>query len=422
MKPAQQFAMLKRREFLKTVGKAGLSIPLLRATGLGTGMMLSRQAMAEGMAPRRVMFVYIPDGTPGNGSQTYTPDAALTLKECSAPLESVKDECVFLNNMFVHGGGGHGVTQRVLGAFADGVSGTIDLALGDSVGALSPVSSLRLGVFTGGKDPVSSRGWSAATDLVDNPASAFEKLFSGSIDTSDIGTQRALVRQAANDQALRDLIGKLDYYERQKLEQHRDAIAKLKSDVESASNSDAPLGCSNPIFNPSGASTELNDKNFTNVFNLQVDNAILAMKCDLTRVVTLQLGTHQADFSVSDLSGEYHGAIHGNVDHYKRFRAYFSERMAHLIQRLKDEDDPAGGRMIDSTLVVQVTDMGDGGSHTDEHAPFMLAGGGSAINRGTLVDAGGKTHHHLLDVVADYMGVYGTIGAYSNDPVSGILT
>ena len=57
MKPAQQFAMLKRREFLKTVGKAGLSIPLLRATGLGTGMMLSRQAMAEGMAPRRVMFV-----------------------------------------------------------------------------------------------------------------------------------------------------------------------------------------------------------------------------------------------------------------------------------------------------------------------------------------------------------------------------
>ena len=422
MTHAKQLASMKRRSFLKLIGKAGLSLPVLQATGLGTGMLLSRQAMAAGDSPRRVIFVYIPDGTPGNGTQTYTPDAALNLKECSMPLESVKDECVFLNNVTVHGGGGHGVTQRVLGAFAEGVSGTIDLALGDSVGAVSPVASLRLGVRTGGKDPVSSRGWAAATDLADNPKSAFDKLFGGTVDTSDIGTKRELLRQSVNKQSLQALMVKLDHYERQRLEQHQDAIAKLRSDIESAAGSEQPLGCGNPIFNTAGASTDLSDDNFTNLFGLQVENAILALKCNLTQVVTLQLGTHQADFSVTDLSGEYHGAIHGNYDQYKQFRAYFSERMAHLIQRLKDEDDPAGGKMIDSTLVVQVTDMGDGGSHTDEHAPFMFAGGGSAVNRGTLVDAGGKTHHHLLDVVAEYMGVYGTIAKYSADPVTGILS
>ena len=102
------------------------------------------------------------------------------------------------------------------------------------------------------------------------------------------------------------------------------------------------------------------------------------------------------------------------------YRRYFSERVAYLIQRLKDTDDPAGGKLIDSTLVVQVTDMGDGSSHTGEDAAYMFAGGGSAVKKGQIVTA--SNHHRLLDTVAQYMGVQGVIPNYDpNGAQPGIL-
>ena len=74
----------------------------------------------------------------------------------------------------------------------------------------------------------------------------------------------------------------------------------------------------------------------------------------------MQMGSDAADFSVTGFSEQYHSAIHGgSFDNYAAYRAYFTERVAHLIRRLREEDDPAGGKLIDSTLVVQVTDMGD---------------------------------------------------------------
>jgi hypothetical protein len=421
MNQQKKAALLQRRNFLKFIGKAGLSLPLLQASSLGAGILLSRQAQAQAAALRKVIFVYVPDGTPQGASSSYLPSDDMTLNTCSLPLEAVKDECVFFKDVEIIGGGGHGNSQRVLGAFADGVSGTIDLALEETVGATSPVASLRLGVRTRNLDPVSARAWSGATDYQDNPQTAFEKLFGGSIDTSPIGNQRDNKRLDVNEAALAEIRNKLGSYELQRLDEHQAAIEKLRSDVANAASSSAPAGCTNPTFNPDALSVEQTDSSFSDLFALQTENIILAMKCNITRVATLQLGTHQADFGVTGLSADYHTSIHsGDLDFYAEYRSYFSERMAHLISRLAEEDDPDGGKLIESTLVVQVTDMGDGGSHTADDAPFMFAGGGSAVNRGTIVSA--SNHHRLLDTVAQYMGVYGVIDPYDDTgPAGGIL-
>ncbi|WP_019603563.1 DUF1552 domain-containing protein [Teredinibacter turnerae] len=421
MSHAKETALLKRREFLKFIGKAGLSLPVLQASGLGAGLLLGRQAMAAAVDMRRVIFLYVPDGTPLAASYSYTPSDDLTLKTCSAPLEDVKNHCVFLRDVEIVGGGGHGLTQRVLGAFADGVTGTIDLALGETVGSTSPVASLRLGIRTRGLDPISARGFAAVTDYQDNPQTAFEKLFGGAIDASPIGAKRDKKMLEINREALDKIKTRLGNYELHRLEEHREAIAKLQSDIDAASQGSAPAGCSDPLFNPQGLSAQQVDTEFTNLFALQSENAILALKCNLTRVVTMQLGTHQSDFAVTGLSGDYHTSIHsGNLDYYASYRTYFSERVAHLIRRLAEEDDPAGGKMIDSTLVVQVTDMADGNAHTGSDAPYMLAGGGSAVNRGRVISVG--NHHQLLDTAAEYMGVYGNIGGYAPaGPASNIL-
>ncbi len=96
--------------------------------------------------------------------------------------------------------------------------------------------------------------------------------------------------------------------------------------------------------------------------------------------------------------------------------------MTYLVNKLKAADDGLGGKMIDSTLIVHVTDMSDGMNHEGDDAPFMLAGGGSAIRRGKVIETAGASHYRLLDTMAQYMGVHGVIGAYDNDgPLGGIL-
>ena len=149
------FAQQQRRGFLKTLTQAGLSLPLVQASGLGAGMLLGRQAYGA-VGAKRVIFVYAPDGTPGGASNSFTPDANMVLKACTTPLETVKNQCVFFSgvNVMKKDGvdGGHGLAQRVLGGF--NAPNTIDFALEETIGAASPFGVIHAGVSTGVKDSI----------------------------------------------------------------------------------------------------------------------------------------------------------------------------------------------------------------------------------------------------------------------------
>lgn len=448
-----QFALQQRRNFLKFIGKAGVALPILQASSVGAGLMLARQAEAAGVAPRKIIFLHIPEGTPYKATETFTPSADLTLKRCSKPLETVKNECVFFGNMNVEGGGGHGGMHRVLGGytktgFAAGSNTTIDVALGNTVGAVSPISSLLLGVRTGGLDPISAKGGVQNYGFQDNPKAAFDRLFGGAVDASPIGNKRDKKIQDVNLLALEKLKTKLGTYEITRLEEHEAAMNKLKTDIDGAASSGAIAGCTAPTFNSQGLSTGLTNADFHGIFNLQAENLLLAMRCNLTRVGVLQLGDTQASFSVPGNASEnenipdLHGSVHngafghylpGVFDkdgkpvpdggyHFANYRIALTEKVTYLINKLKTTDDGLGGKMIDSTLIVHVTDMSDGMNHEGDDAPFFLAGGGSAIKRGQVIATAGASHYRLLDTAAQYMGVYGTVKGYDNlGPLSGIL-
>lgn len=450
----EQFALQQRRNFLKFIGKAGVALPILQASSVGAGLMLARQAEAAGTVPRKIIFLHIPEGTPYKATETFTPSADLTLKRCSKPLETVKNECVFFGNMDVEGGGGHGGMHRVLGGqvsatYAAGSNTTIDLALASTVGATSPVSSLLLGVLTGGRDTISAKNGQQNSGFQDSPKAAFDRLFGGAIDASPIGNKRDKKIQDANIIALTKLKSKLGSYELARLDEHESAMNKLKTDIDGAASAGAVAGCSSPTFNSSGLTSAQTNAEFHNLFALQTENAILALRCNLTRVCAIQLGDTQASFDVpgnassADNIPDLHGSVHngafghylpGVFDkdgkpvpdggyHFANFRIALTEKVTYLINKLKTTDDGFGGKMIDSTLIVQVTDMSDGMSHLGDDAPFFLAGGGSAIKRGQVITmAKGTTHYRLLDTAAEYMGVYNSAKRYdSAGPISGIL-
>lgn len=411
-----------RRRFLKTAAHAGLSTAFLHASTLATGMMLGRSAHAM-TGINKVVCVYVPGGAPTQGGNSlFVPSSNLVLPAASAPFESVKDECVFFSDAAVTGGGGHGFTSKTLGASVH--SNTYDVELERTLGANSPFPSLLLGVQSNdGNHGSATRKDNREVTYQDNPIATFNRLFNGNVSVGSIDSQRSqsvLDIQKAEIVELQKVLGSA---EKERLDEHLTAIEKMQERLQSQADQNAIAACSSPVWNTGNFNYNANDKTqFTTLSNLQSDLAVLALRCNYTRVVSIMLSNHQSDHSVPQLnwSDTYHQSIHGgSVATYTETRAYLSSRVAYLIEQLKAATDEFGNSLLDSTLVVQVTDMGDGNAHSSTNAPMLLAGGGAAIQRGQLANCG--NHVNIFDTMTEAMGLTGLVPQYGSGALSGII-
>ncbi len=106
---------------------------------------------------------------------------------------------------------------------------------------------------------------------------------------------------------------------------------------------------------------------------LFMDLMTLALQTDSTRVATFEipLGFHINDLDV----GGYHGLSHhskqeGLLTQLQIVEKYLMSQFAHLLGKLKE----AG--LMDSTLVVIGSGMGNASNHSNRDLPVLLAGGG----------------------------------------------
>jgi len=88
--------------------------------------------------------------------------------------------------------------------------------------------------------------------------------------------------------------------------------------------------------------------------------------------------------------------------------------MAYLITEL----DKAG--LLDSTLVIQSTDMGDGTAHSSEFAPVMMAGGGMALKGGSVIDAK-NSHMNVFDTATEILGLTGQLPQFGTGALNEVI-
>lgn len=424
-----------RRNFLKFVAKTGISIPALQASTLAMGVMSSRFAEAQTSSNKvkRVVFVFIPGGTPGHARATFTPtvgsNGALTMKACSQPMDAHKQNCIFVDNAAIVSGttpaGGHGLTFRVLGAF-NGNGTTVDNVLAQSViGASSRFGSLRLGVISNSATGAtldcsisSVNTWTQST-YVSNPRTVFNSLFTGGASTGSTAQQQQLKIYDVNLAALNKIRTQLSVEEQLRVDENIAAIQKLKNDLNNSTTTTGGA-CTNPAWDNFGA-TEADPMvgaHFSQLFDQQARNAALAMACNLTKVVSIQMGTDGGNFAATGFTDTYHGSIHVGQDApFIAQRAYLQGRVASLINILKTTPDETGAPLFNSTLIVQLSDMGNGQVHLGEDAPLLLASGSSAFRGGRVV--GGSMHTQLLDNAAQAIGLTGYT-PYSAGAISGV--
>ncbi len=408
MKDTNESILKNRRDFLGIVSKAGLSTALLRSSPLAAGLMANRAAHASNNACRAV-FVYTTNGAPDD---LWLPNGS-DLNDATRAYEGLQAVCNFREVEVI--GSGHGLPRKCLGRLrwnSDWTGDTIDHQIASVIGATTPYQSYALGVQVGEQKITRKSG--NAVPPQNSPAAAYQQLFGTAPPAGDGANFLARKRSVmdVNRSALTELKGKLGAFERQTLDRHEAALAEVERRIVDSVTVEPAEGCDSPAWNANGYPTEGPTEGSLGVFahqsDLQSDIIVAAMQCGLTNVMTLQLGDDGAGWYAhdTDYRGSHHGSCHSAPTAANaEMTNYLSRCVAYLVRRLVEEDDPAvpGTKMIDNTVVVQVTDMGDGRDHSGDSGPNMVATRMPGFKHGTVTRGG--TNYQVLEAVVEGMGL-----------------
>ncbi len=234
-----------------------------------------------------------------------------------------------------------------------------------------------------------------------------------------------------------ELRSRLGSVERDKLDYHFESLSSLESRLSWEA---ASCGSQEPEL---GAITDGNlyeSSSFPHVLDAQFDIAVLAMECGLSRVSVIQSSCHSSQLVMSEFEGEEfydpndsvssHDASHYGEAHdwdnptfvtFVQQRAWFARKFAELLERL--ESRPEGdGTMLDHSIVVLMSEVSDGATHSHSNMPFIVAGGaGGAWSTGRLMDAEGYTNGNLWISIAQAMGAnLSTFGDFAEGGIPGL--
>ncbi len=116
---------------------------------------------------------------------------------------------------------------------------------------------------------------------------------------------------------------------------------------------------------------------------LMFDLLFLAIQSDSSRVFTAGFGMHNRTIELDGVTGGYHGlSHHGNVPEQLRqlriIDRFYFEQMARFTSRLRDTPlgNSGDGTLLDRTMVLFGTGLGDAARHSNRDLPTVIAGGG----------------------------------------------
>ena len=239
----------------------------------------------------------------------------------------------------------------------------------------------------------------------------FERLFGpAGLDNGELN-QYQQKRRSIIDFVLGDynrVSARLGREDRQKLGAH---IAHLRS-IENTLHGEA--SCVGPEIGPPVSANQ--SANIPVLGKAQMDMLVTALKCDLTRVATMQwicpakemiyswLGHNEDHHSLS------HRHLHDAAAQAKlaQIDTFFNEQLAYFIDQLKAVPE-GDGTLFDNTVIFVCSEVSHGRIHSKENLPFFLAGSaGGALQTGRyLANLGGVAHNNLLVSLMNAMDVPG---------------
>ena len=412
-----------------------MALPFLEAMIPG-----SASAATTGAAPRRMAYVFVPNGvivphwTPAEFGADYT------LPKSLSPLASHQQDLLVLSGL-AHdkgraNGDGAGDHARSCAVFLTGaqprktagadieVGKSVDQIAADHAGQDTILPSLELGIESGRTAGSCDSGYSCAyssniswrtenTPMAKeiNPHAVFERMFGGGAENAQARIERNFYRRSildfvAEDAArLRERLGQTD---RRKLDEYFTSVREIEQRIE---RTDEEARARMPdMEEPEGIPRVLTDH-----IRIMFDLMTVAFQTDTTRIATFMLANEGSNrtYREVDVNNGHHQLSHhrddkDKVDQLQRIDQYLIEQFAYFLERLKSTPD-GDGSLLDNSMVVYGCSISDGNRHRHEDLPVLLAGrGGGTITPGRHVKYDSETPmNNLYLSMLDRMGVEG---------------
>lgn len=383
---------LNRRHTLRGMG-VSMALPLLDCMA---------EAKAAPSEPKRSIFLYIPNGV---NTLTWQIEKAGANFEFSAPMASLERHrqdvtpISGLHHPMVLGK--HHNCDKVWltganipasgGSFRNTVS--VDQLMAEVQGVHTRFPSLELAMEG------FSLAWSR--DGIQLPAerglkNVFNRMFIGEKGGKDAVRRRLKRRGSILDAVMHDakqVNQKLGSEDRNKLDEYLTAVRQVEVRTDRA---DAWLDVPRPKISKSQEShftAKFDIKNVEHYHRTYYDLMVLALKTDMTRVITCMICSESNGGSIPDIgiSQTRHGLSHHNGDPEQLRRltqtdTFLVEQLSYLLDQLKGQKEN-GDSLLDTTQVLWGSGMSYGHSHGNANLPTILAGGRKlGLKHGTHLD------------------------------------
>ena len=400
---------LPRRTVLRGMGSLvalpllGAMVPALTATGRTAAAPISRLG-----------FFYAPNGMflpnfhpTGNGGRDYK------ITRILSPLKDYREQMIVVsglsNNGLVSPNEGGGVHTRAHGGWLSGVlpkrtegadieaGKTVDQFAADVLGKDTSLRSLELTTesnFTVGNCEngysctyQNSTSWRSPTTPLyheRDPRVVFQRLF------GDGGSVEARLAQMQTDRSILDSVTdsinqlerKLGPSDRVMMEEYLDAVREIERRIQRTmqNNASGPL----PTAQQPAGVPDTYEEHVDTLFEMLV----LAYQADITRVSCFQMarelsgrtyphiGVPEGHHTVS-----HHQLNPHNIEQYTKINIHQVSLFSKLIDRMHNTPD-GDGSLLDHSIMMYGTGMGDGDHHTPYDLPVILVGGGSGQMKG----------------------------------------
>ena len=229
-------------------------------------------------------------------------------------------------------------------------------------------------------DSISWASPSTPLPMIRSPRAAFDLLF-GAGGTEEERTLRRRTHKSILDWVasevahLRREVGALD---RQRIDRYLDSVREIERRIQLVE-----------ARNESGETRELPGAppgvpdSFQEHMELMFDLQVLAFETDITRVTSFKLGRDASNRTFPESGSDrgfhpssHHGAREENVLKFNKICQYRMSQLAYFMKRLQETSD-GDSTLLDNSVVVWGSPMGDANLHNHRRCPLVLMGGGN---------------------------------------------
>jgi hypothetical protein len=405
---------LSRRTLLRGTG-AAIALPLLESM-IPAGV---RDASAAGVPRSRLACVYIPHGCVMSRWMPSSEGRDFELQPTLQSLEPFRERVNIVSGLKLQAAyvgessaaANHSRSSQCWLTCMPEDTGpsptSVDQVAARHVGQETPLPSLELALEAGSS--ISYLTPQTPLPMETNPRVVFERLLGdGSTPAERAARQRqlsSLLDSVTGE--VSSLKRALPGADRERMDRYLEDVRELERRIALAA--DSPLARIDVPDKPNGIPADFEEHAI-----LMFDLLALAWEADLTRIGTFMVARELSNrlYPKSGVNEGFHNASHhsgiaANIDRLAKLNEYHTRTtIAYFLRKLANTPD-GDGSLLDHSIVMYGSGMGNPNQHDHDPLPMLLAGGGSGRLQGGrhVRVADGTPAANLLATVLDKLGV-----------------